>query len=256
MEIFKRFLFPSTSDNAGCDAQSAPIITSTTRQGLYSLVHAMCEDLPTLETLASLTLDALKASDIPLSFQYQGRENFNRSECGYSGLVNLQQTCYMNSLLQQLYMNTRFRKFILDTPVIHQSRQTVLQEFKWAFASMQDSYSMAYSPETLAKALDVDVTVQDDAQIFFTILMGKLEDSMPDEEAKKSLKNFFAGSNKSQTIGQCGHVSESPDTYYNLSLVVKDKSCLEESLREYVQGAPLEGGKKTHCSLESVDRLT
>lgn len=241
--IFQRFLFPLSTQDSDLNERLAPVIASETRRNLYDLVHTLCEDLQTVRTLAKLTLQALKSADIPYYFTFSGKDDFNRADCGYSGLKNLQQTCYMNSLIQQLYMNLHFRKFILDTAVVDQDRQVVLQEFKRAFASMQDSYSVAYNPVDLAKVLGVDVSIQDDAQIFFTMLIGKLEDSMPDAEAKKKLGTIFAGSNKSQTRGECGHVSESPDTYYNLSLVVKDKCSLEESLQEYVQGAPLEGGE-------------
>ena len=196
-----------------------------------------------MTSLMDLTRQTTRLCDLDQYQGFPGRESFSRAGCGYSGLVNLQQTCYMNALLQQLYMNLHFRQFILNTSVVDEDRQDVLKEFQRAFAFMQEQYGMAYYPDSLAKALDVDVTIQDDAQIFFTILIGKLEDSMPDEAAKESLRSFFKGTNKSQTVGECGHVSESPDEYYNLSLVVKDKSTLEESLQEYVQGAPLEGGE-------------
>lgn len=247
LEITRKLLFARRTEPLDREVVSMPILTGETRRRLYYLVTTLCEDVTTLRSLSNLTLEALAMSDIPAYFQFPGPEGFNRTECGYSGLVNLQQTCYMNSLLQQLFMNINFRKFIFDTPIKDAHRQVVLQEFKCAFANMQDSYSLAYCPDNLAKALDVDVTIQDDAQIFFTVLLGKLEASMPDEQAVKSLKTFFGGLNKSQTVGECGHVSESPDEYYNLSLVVKDKSSLHESLQEYVQGATLEGGDKFKC---------
>ena len=242
-KIFQRYLFPVEDGGNDHKALAVPIISSETRRDLYTLVQATCEDIETLTEVTKLVMQALRQCDISPTFNYPGREGFTRARCGYSGLYNLQQTCYMNSLLQQLFMNLHFRKFILGTPVVDESRQVVLLELRRAFASLQDNFNLAYFPENLAKALDVDVTVQDDAQIFFTILIGKLEDSMLDETAKTKLKSFFRGVNKSQTAGACGHVSESPDEYYNLSLVVKDKSSLEESLQEYVQGAFLEGGK-------------
>ncbi len=40
-----------------------------------------------------------------------------RSSCGYVGLRNLSNTCYLNSLFTQLFMNIEFRRFILGAEV-------------------------------------------------------------------------------------------------------------------------------------------
>ncbi|KAL1296685.1 hypothetical protein AAFC00_000161 [Neodothiora populina] len=245
--VFQKFLFPDSLYSSDQKHINSPIVTMHTRQKLYKLVCSACEDSWEWKALASLAMDALRLCDTAENFQFPENEYYNRSGCGYSGLVNLQQTCYMNSLIQQLFMNIKFRKFILDLRVSDMRSQAVLYELQYAFASLQDSFRMAFCPDKLARALDVDFTVQDDAQIFFTIMIGKLEESMPNKAAQISLKNFFAGLNKAQTVGECGHVSESYDSYFNLSLTVKDKASLEESLQEYVQGAPLEGGDKFKC---------
>ncbi|KAG9685977.1 hypothetical protein KCU95_g11953, partial [Aureobasidium melanogenum] len=243
-QIFKSLLFPILKT----DKSAQPVIASETRNSAYDLLRLMCDNVQTLE---DLTQDCEKAASFctnDQSFNFPGPEKYIRKEGNYAGLANLSQTCYFNSLLQQLFMNVQFRKFIFDTPVIDSEKQTVLVELKLAFAYMQDSYDIFYQPDGLTKALNIDITVQDDAHIFFMTLIGQLEDSMPDEEAKNALKAFFRGVNKSQTIGSCKHVSESTDEYFNLSLVVKDKVSLEESLEEYTKGATLEGSDKFRCT--------
>jgi ubiquitin C-terminal hydrolase len=242
--VFTRLLFPPPETSS----LVKPIVSLETRRIVYELLRLMCEDVQTVETLAANCQSVLKYSAIPEDFMFPGPERFVRSEGNYAGLDNLSQTCYMNSLIQQLFMNIQFRKFVFDTRVVDEEKQAVLREFKIAFARMQDSHGVSYRPEALAKALNVDHLVQDDAHIFFMTMIGKLEDSMPDNEAKNTMKGFFRGVNKSQTIGSCKHVSESTDEYFNLSLVVKDKSTLEESLEEYIKGAVLEGSDRFRCT--------
>lgn len=220
-----------------------PIFNQDTRCALYDLVLALCEDAQSCGAIVDATLHALNNADLPHGHSFPGRESFVRANCGYVGLANLGQTCYMNSLLQQLYMNTTFRKFILGVSIDDPSKQAVLVAFQDTFAYLQGSFKIDYNPHALAQVLDVDVCSQEDAHIFFTTLIGKLEDSMPNEETKKALRAFFGGRNRSQTRGDCGHVSEATDDYFNLSLVVKDKAGLLESLQEYVEGAQLEGGE-------------
>ncbi|KAK6000101.1 hypothetical protein QM012_004089 [Aureobasidium pullulans] len=243
-QIFKTLLFPILRT----DKNLPPILASETRNNLYELLPMMCDNVQTLE---DLTVDCENAAGYCTNdqgFIFPGPNGYIRQEGNYAGLANLSQTCYFNSLLQQLFMNIQFRKFIFDTSVVDQKKQTVLVELKLAFASMQDSHDIFYQPDELIKALNIDHTQQDDAHIFFMTLIGQLEESMPDEAAKNTLKAFFRGVNKSQTIGSCKHVSESTDEYFNLSLVVKDKASLEESLEEYTKGATLEGSDKFTCT--------
>ncbi|KAG9682785.1 hypothetical protein KCU95_g11509, partial [Aureobasidium melanogenum] len=243
-QILKTLLFPILK----VDKTVQPVLASETRNSIYDLLRLMCDNVQTLE---DLTVDCENVAGYctnDQSFTCPGPKEYIRQEGNYAGLANLGQTCYFNSLLQQLFMNVQFRKFIFDTPVVDSKKQAVLVELKLAFAYMQDSHDIFYQPEGLTKALNVDITVQDDAHIFFMTLIGQLEESMPDEEAKNALKAFFRGVNKSQTIGSCKHVSESTDEYFNLSLVVKDKASLEESLEEYTKGATLEGSDKFRCT--------
>lgn len=40
-------------------------------------------------------------------------EDNQRSATGYAGIKNLANTCYINSMMQQIYMNKKFRYLIL-----------------------------------------------------------------------------------------------------------------------------------------------
>ena len=65
--------------------------------------------------------------------------HFIRAPDASPGLTNLGMTCYMNSLLQQIYSNVQFRKFIFETPVANSSEPDLLWHVKRLFAEMQDS---------------------------------------------------------------------------------------------------------------------
>jgi ubiquitin C-terminal hydrolase len=243
-QLFKTLLFSTLH----VDKTLWPVISQDTRNGIYDLLRLMCDNVQTVEDIAEDCEAAAGYCPIDQSINFTGPDGLVRREGNCAGLANLGQTCYFNSLLQQLFMNVQFREFVFDTPVLDSKKQNVLAELQLAFASMQDSHDIFYQPDDLVKALNVDSSVQDDAHIFFMTLIGQLEESMPDDEAKNALKSFFRGVNKSQTIGSCKHVSESTDEYFNLSLVVKDKASLEESLEEYTKGATLEGSDKFRCT--------
>lgn len=243
-QLFKALLFPTLS----LGKNLLPILAVETRDSIYNLLCLMCDNVQTVEDLSQDCKNVTGYLPSDRSVRFPGPAGFIRQEGNCAGLANMGQTCYFNSLIQQLYMNPLFRRFVFDTPVLDSKKQTVLAELKLAFASMQDSHEIFYQPDNLVKALDIDTSAQDDAHIFFMTLIGQLEQSMPDDEAKDALKRFFRGVNKSQTVGSCKHVSESTDEYFNLSLVVKDKASLEDSLEEYTKGATLEGSDRFRCT--------
>jgi len=245
VELFVKLLFPEDSAEPHIKERHS-VKSEETRAIIYDLITSLSEHADTHEKLTALCIKAQSSVEEGVH-DWSGRSKYLRAEHSHLGLRNLGQTCYLNSLLQQLFMNIAFRKFILETAVTDPERQQVLWHMQQVFSGLHLGVTSSYAPTDLARVLDIDVTIQEDAPIFFTMLIGRLEDSMPDEDSKKALQAFFGGRNKSQTRGQCGHVSESTDDYFNLSLTVKDKANLLESLEEYVSGAALEGGDKFKC---------
>jgi ubiquitin carboxyl-terminal hydrolase 34 len=72
------------------------------------------------------------------------------------------------------------------------------------------------------------------------------------------LKKNFGGSLCNQIISkECGHVSERQESFFTLSLEIKNKRSILESLDLYIEGDVLEGENKFYCGICSrkVDAL-
>ena len=74
-----------------------------------------------------------------------------RSATGMVGLINLGNTCYMNSILQALYITDMFRELVFMAPV-QASSQKVLDKLQQTFAFLKNTMRAIYSPSEFLKA--------------------------------------------------------------------------------------------------------
>ncbi|XP_051939580.1 ubiquitin carboxyl-terminal hydrolase 38 [Hippocampus zosterae] len=68
-----------------------------------------------------------------------------KSETGKTGLVNLGNTCYMNSILQTLFMATDFRRHVLSLRLNGSS--TLMKKLQMLFAFLAHTQRAAYAPK-------------------------------------------------------------------------------------------------------------
>jgi len=159
----------------------------------------------------------------------------------------------MNSLLQQLFANLQFRDFLLKQAVREQDRDNVLSCVQSLFARMQNHTTLFSDTKPLAQALNIQIGNQEDVHTFYTTLLSRLEEDLPGRPTKSALTNFFTGKSVTQVKGSCGHVSSRTEAFTELSVTVKNKRGLAESLAEFVQGEPLEGANKYKCMTCDAD---
>jgi len=70
---------------------------------------------------------------------------FEKAPCGYVGLKNLGATCYMNSLMQQLFMIPGFRWGLFEVPDLEMNKEeSLLWQLQTIFSYLQESEKKYY----------------------------------------------------------------------------------------------------------------
>ncbi|KIL84780.1 hypothetical protein FAVG1_12008 [Fusarium avenaceum] len=180
-----------------------------------------------------------------------------RAPCGYVGLQNLSNTCYLNSLMTQLYMNTGFRRFVLNSQVTDAAdSQQLLFYTQKLFGHMQGSYLRSIDPSTFVNSIKtyddtlIDIHNQMDVDEFYNLLFDRWESQLLGNDEKKMMKSFYGGQLVQQVKSkECEHISERLEPFSAIQCDIKGKSTLTESLQAYVGGEIMEGDNKYKCSM-------
>ena len=203
--------------------------------------------------------------------------------------------CYMNSLLQQLYMMPSFRYGVwlssLDCPLAREQREAqkakqlqagerpdaallekekkalecgeddLLYQLQVMFAYLSQSNKQYYDTLPFCfsykdeRGQPINVRIQQDAQEFFNVLLDRLEKrlmSLPYPPSLSPLSHLIQSSFGGTLVNQllchaCHNIRSSPEPFYSLSLQVKNKSTLSDSLDAYVLGEELSDFNCSEC---------
>lgn len=255
-KILSRHLFPPEDEHGPLVPHA--ILHPQSRSMLYEIIFALVKNDQTQLTVLLRDLERLtpyRNADDEEPYPYDLPQLFDRSKairspCGYAGLRNLSNTCYLNSLFTQLFMNVSFRSFMLNIPVSNPRACQLLGETQSLFAALQDSRRRFIDPQVCVGQIvtyeetPLDIHNQMDVDEFYNLLFDRWESQMPSESTKKKLRSYYGGHLVQQVKSkECEHISERIEPFSAIQCDIKGKTTLEESLQAYVDGEIMEGGK-------------
>lgn len=256
-KLSAQFLFPPLSPSGSVISlkeQSMPLRDGDARAAIYGLVLRLCTSPEELSAVADELEDAAIDGDA-FSLVSANERKALRTDQGYAGLRNMSNTCYLNSLFTQLFMNVKFREFIVGVDVLDSQKQRTVEEMGQLFARMQSSHDKYVSPEDVIDTItqytgeQIDVTVQMDVDEFYNLLFDRLESQIVDVDAKQVFKSFYGGELVQQIKSrECEHVSERTEPFNAVQVDIRGKAGLAEGLAAYVEGEVLQGENKYSCT--------
>lgn len=293
-ELIEDFLFPASklqlqlnkTKQLGEDPAIPICDTPQTQTAAFDLIIALCVNcVPNYKKLVTMLTEIFYSDPEAVITEWDylpavGPRPFN----GFVGLKNAGATCYMNSVLQQLYMVESIREGILaaegatndpnedftgedriDLDVdgtdekngLDDNRKDynvgILKQVQAIFGHLACSRLQYYVPRGLWRHFKlqgepVNLREQQDAVEFFMSLIESLDEALKSLGYEQIMSKILGGSYSDQKICKgCPHRYSKEEPFSILSVDIRNHSSLPESMEQYVKGELLEGADAYYC---------
>ncbi|XP_061778884.1 ubiquitin carboxyl-terminal hydrolase 38 isoform X1 [Nerophis lumbriciformis] len=220
---------------------------------LYDHILEAIKDLPKpSEEKVKLVLNQSAWTSQSNAFTCGPLRQAGKSETGKTGLVNLGNTCYMNSILQTLFMATDFRRHVLSLQL--NGSNILMKKLQLLFAFLAHTQRAAYAPRNFLEASRppwFNVGSQQDCSEYLRFLLDRLHEEEKTIQVLESTKPSVApaallDSSSKDPIGQT-----SPEESEASSLSPAESKA-EEDTRTVIErtfgGKLVTGIRCMHCN--------
>ncbi|CAH1998953.1 unnamed protein product [Acanthoscelides obtectus] len=184
--------------------------------------------------------------------------NHADAACNYVGLVNQAMTCYLNSLLQALYMTPEFRNALYNWEFDGQNEsRSIPYQLQKLFLNLQTSHRSAVETTDLTTSFGwqgSDAWHQHDIQELCRVMFDALEQKFKDTKQANLINDLYEGKMLDYVkCLECGTEKSREDTFLDIPLPVRPfgstvaYNSVEEALRAFVQPETLDGNNQYHC---------